>query len=105
MKGTIMFDGACRIGLVSTCFAFLCLSQSRAVINTQGNEEGAVSSNGPGKAGGLAFSKRSYTYKVVGDCKIQADVYRIPDDVVRPAILWIHGGALVFGNREVLPLE
>src|SRR5256885_1923705 len=50
MKGTIMFDGVCKIGLLSTCFAFLCLSQSRVVINTQGNEEGAVSSNGLGKA-------------------------------------------------------
>ena len=99
-----MFDGVCKIGLLSTCFAFLCLSHSHAA-NPQGNEEGAVSSNGSGKTGGLAFSKRSYTYKVVGDCKIQADVYRVSDDVVRPAILWIHGGALVFGNREVLPPE
>jgi len=101
MKGTIMFDGVCRILLVSTGFACLCLSHSHAT-NTQVNEEGAVSSNRPG---GLGFSKRSYTYKVVGDCKIEADVYRTPDDNVSPAILWIHGGALILGNREGLPRQ
>jgi len=48
------------------------------------------------------FFKQSYTYKVVADCRIQADVYRIPDNVARPAILWLHGGALIFGDRETL---
>ena len=46
--------------------------------------------------------KQSYTYKVVENCAIQADVYRMPDEVVRPAILWLHGGALMFGNRATL---
>lgn len=46
-----------------------------------------------------AYSKQTFTYKVVGDCQIQADVYRLPDHVVRPAILYIHGGALIMGNR------
>jgi acetyl esterase/lipase len=50
-------------------------------------------------------AKQTYTYKVVGDCAIQADVYRAPGDSVRPAILWIHGGALIMGNREGLRLE
>jgi acetyl esterase/lipase len=43
--------------------------------------------------------KHTYTYKTAGDCKIQADVYRAPGDAVRPVILWIHGGALIMGNR------
>jgi acetyl esterase/lipase len=30
---------------------------------------------------------------------IEADVYRAPGDDVRPAVLWIHGGALIFGSR------
>jgi len=47
------------------------------------------------------FSKQSYVYKMA-DCDIQADVYRRPDDVIRPAILWLHGGALIFGDRETL---
>src|SRR5258708_26859726 len=45
------------------------------------------------------FPKQTFTYKVVGDCQIKADVYRLPDRVVRPAILYIHGGALIMGNR------
>ncbi|MCU1275699.1 MAG: Carboxylesterase LipF [Bryobacterales bacterium] len=50
-------------------------------------------------------AKQTYTYKVVGDCSIQADVYRAPGDSVHPAILWIHGGALIMGNRESLRFE
>lgn len=48
------------------------------------------------------FSKATYTYKTVGECYIQADVYRAPGEAVRPAILWIHGGALIMGNRRSL---
>jgi acetyl esterase/lipase len=43
--------------------------------------------------------KQTHTYKVAGDCKIQADVYRASGNAVRPVILWIHGGALIMGNR------
>ncbi len=45
--------------------------------------------------------KDTYTYKVVDDHLIRADVYRFPDDEVRPAIIHIHGGALIFGDRGV----
>ena len=99
-----MLDGVCKIGLVLTCFALLCLSDSPSA-NTPGTKENASPSNEAAKDGGLAFSKRSYSYKVVGDCRIQADVYRIPDDQVRPAILWIHGGALILGDREMVSVE
>ena len=49
---------------------------------------------------GAGFSKTTYCYKQVGDCKIQADVYRV-DRLERasPALVWIHGGALISGNR------
>jgi acetyl esterase/lipase len=50
----------------------------------------------------IVWLKQSYTYKVVENCAIQADVYRMPDEAVRPAILWLHGGALMFGNRATL---
>jgi len=50
----------------------------------------------------VPFTKNTYTYKTVGDCEIQADVYRAAGDDVRPAILWIHGGALIMGNRRGL---
>src|SRR5690349_8033925 len=48
------------------------------------------------------FTKQTYVYKTVGDCKIHADVYRRMDDEVRPTILWIHGGALIMGSRGQL---
>ncbi len=47
----------------------------------------------------MAIDKQTYTYKVVGKCEIQADVYRVPDDAVHPVIVWIHGGALIVGHR------
>ncbi|MFN8492039.1 MAG: alpha/beta hydrolase [Caldilineaceae bacterium] len=50
----------------------------------------------------MTFSKQTYTYKTVGDCQIQADVYRAAGDEVRPTILWIHGGALIMGSRSQL---
>ena len=52
-----------------------------------------------------APSRETYTYKTVRDCKIKADVYRLPGDEVRPAILWIHGGALMFGDRGTLAAD
>ena len=51
---------------------------------------------------GQEVIKSTYTYKTIGDLKIQADVYRKPDDIVQPAIFWIHGGALIMGNRRGL---
>ena len=46
--------------------------------------------------------RNTYTYKTIGDLHILADVYRKNDNLVRPAILWIHGGALIGGNRRSL---
>ncbi len=40
--------------------------------------------------------------KTAGETKIEADVYGA-DDKVRPAVVWIHGGALVTGNRKGVP--
>lgn len=46
--------------------------------------------------------ERTYTYKTVGSCMIQADVFRVDDDRIRPVIMWIHGGALINGSRNNL---
>ena len=47
--------------------------------------------------------KKTYTYKTVGSCAIKADVYRASgDDVIRPVVIWVHGGALIMGSREQL---
>src|SRR6187397_2407033 len=50
-----------------------------------------------------ALVKKAYTFKTVGDVKIQADVYRPDDTKVRPVVVWIHGGALILGNRAGVP--
>jgi len=50
-----------------------------------------------------SFDKVTYVYKEVGDVKVQADVYRPADAKVRPAVVWIHGGALIMGSRTGVP--
>jgi acetyl esterase/lipase len=47
----------------------------------------------------MSADKRTYTYKAVGNCEIQADVYAADVGLMRPVVLWIHGGALVMGHR------
>jgi acetyl esterase/lipase len=43
---------------------------------------------------------KTYTFKKVGDLEIKADVHRANDTRIRPAVVWIHGGALIVGHRE-----
>lgn len=64
-----------------------------------------LNAQSPGNEDSLYYSKKNYTYKVVGDCKISADVCRIPNNSVSPVILWIHGGALILGNRGMIDRE
>lgn len=47
-----------------------------------------------------AEEKQSVTYKKVGDLEIQADVYNAAPLGRRPTVIWIHGGALIVGNRN-----
>jgi acetyl esterase/lipase len=42
----------------------------------------------------------TYTYKTVGHLAIKLDVYRSHDVLTRAAVVWIHGGALIGGNRS-----
>jgi acetyl esterase/lipase len=53
----------------------------------------------------MAYTKQTYIYKTVDNCQIQADVYRSPGKERRAAILWLHGGGLIFGDRGMLPRE
>jgi len=50
-----------------------------------------------------AFVQSTFTYKQVGETRIEADVYRHDDDRARPVLVWIHGGALMFGSRAFPP--
>jgi len=51
------------------------------------------------------YENETFVYKTVGDHKIRADVYRKPGEEIRPGIIWIHGGALIFGSRKGLANE
>jgi acetyl esterase/lipase len=44
--------------------------------------------------------KKTYTYKTVDNLEIQADVYSSMADQLRPTLIWIHGGALIMGDRR-----
>lgn len=43
---------------------------------------------------------QTYNYKQVGKLAIKADVYTSGERASRPVLVWIHGGALIMGNRE-----
>ncbi|MBS0263043.1 MAG: alpha/beta hydrolase [Planctomycetes bacterium] len=45
---------------------------------------------------------QTFTYKRVGDLQIQADVYTQGERQQRPVLVWIHGGALIMGHRELI---
>lgn len=49
--------------------------------------------------------KTTHAYKTVGNVKIQADVYRPDDKLLRPVVVWLHGGALINGNRNSTPKQ
>ena len=44
--------------------------------------------------------KKAYTYKTVDKLEIQADVYSSKADRPRPTLIWIHGGALIMGDKR-----
>jgi acetyl esterase/lipase len=47
----------------------------------------------------------TYTFKPLDSPEphLQADVHRPPGDVLRPVIVFIHGGALMMGDRKLTP--
>jgi acetyl esterase/lipase len=59
----------------------------------------------PSAAPRFAIPRETYVYKQVGDCPIRLDVHRLPGADMRPVILWIHGGALIAGDRDMLRSE
>lgn len=44
--------------------------------------------------------KVTVVYKSAGGVDVKADVYHYRDAMVRPAVVWLHGGALINGHRE-----
>lgn len=53
----------------------------------------------------MPYTKETYEYKTVLDCSLQADVYKLDTEGTKPAIIWLHGGGLIFGSRSMIPKE
>ena len=49
------------------------------------------------------LSRTTFVYREVEGLKIQLDVHRDATAEVRPTLVWIHGGALLMGDRRGLP--
>lgn len=47
-----------------------------------------------------AANVRTYVYKKAGQCEIKADVHGADEQIRKPAVMWIHGGALIMGDRR-----
>jgi acetyl esterase/lipase len=45
-------------------------------------------------------TRETFNYKTVGECHIKADVSRGSPEKKRPVAVWIHGGALIMGDRH-----
>jgi acetyl esterase/lipase len=45
---------------------------------------------------------KTYTYKKTAGHSIKADIIRRPVNNLQPAIVWIHGGALIAGARQMI---
>jgi acetyl esterase/lipase len=47
-------------------------------------------------------AETTHTFKTVGQCEIRVDVHEGVGPGPRPTIVWLHGGALMFGNRGMI---
>jgi acetyl esterase/lipase len=54
---------------------------------------------------GSQRARETVTFKAIGPLQIQADLFRPASAGAHPVVLWIHGGALIFGDRAMLPAE
>ena len=54
----------------------------------------------------IEYEKKTFVYKIIGQDSVRSDLYKISNDkLVRPIIVWIHGGALIWGSSNSLPKE
>ena len=52
------------------------------------------------------YEKKTFVYKIIGQDSVRSDFCRISHDtIIRPLIVWIHGGAFIWGSRNSLPKE
>jgi acetyl esterase/lipase len=61
---------------------------------------GALAAAVPGTARAQLPGPTTHLFKTVGGCQIKADVYASAQGGHKPAVMWIHGGALIMGSRK-----
>ncbi|HVO09393.1 MAG TPA: alpha/beta hydrolase fold domain-containing protein [Vicinamibacteria bacterium] len=66
---------------------------------------GAVSAVAGWASEAAAAAGTTVTYHSVGTLALRAEVFRPSGRGPFPVVLWIHGGALIFGDRGMLPAE
>lgn len=60
----------------------------------------------PKEGNDIKISKKTFVYKTIGKIPIHADLFQTADDAtLKPVIIWIHGGGLIFGSRTDLREE
>ena len=50
-----------------------------------------------------ALPRKTYVFKEANGVKVELDVHRPETTDVLPVLVWIHGGALLMGNRQGVP--
>src|SRR5688500_13720369 len=50
-----------------------------------------------------AAAPETHVYKKVDGLEIRADVWGADPGARKPALLWVHGGALILGSRKSVP--
>lgn len=53
----------------------------------------------------MGYSMKTFVFKTIGDFELKADVYSPMEEGRHPAVLWLHGGALILGGRDDIPAE
>jgi acetyl esterase/lipase len=60
----------------------------------------AIGRSGAEAASAEETSRQTLTYKTVGGCQLKADIFGAGPGQKRPTAVWIHGGALIMGDRR-----
>ena len=64
---------------------------------------GAIAAVSARRAASQTPTPQTETYKTVDGLDIKADIYGAGAGAKRPAVVWIHGGALIMGSRRGVP--